>query len=97
VALALLARVGGGVPEVYWDIQTGNPFAGEARRALATALATLTDTVEYGSEDAFASLMSRSTSPLGDRYEPLARLCADLFTDLLHRQPQSWGRNGDSS
>jgi hypothetical protein len=41
--------------------------------------------------------MSRSTSTLGDRSEPLARLCADLFTDLVRRQPQSWDRNGDSS
>lgn len=93
VSLALLARVGGGVPEVYHDIQAGNPFAGEARRALAAALATLTDTVEQGSEDDFAALMSRATSPLGDRNEPLVRLCADLFTDLVHRQP----RNGDTS
>ncbi|PBC58964.1 prephenate dehydrogenase/arogenate dehydrogenase family protein [Rhodococcus sp. ACPA1] len=97
VSLALLARVGGGVPEVYRDIQAGNPFAAEARRALAAALTTLTETVERGSEDDFASLMSRSTSALGDRSEPLARLCADLFTDLVHRQPQSWDRNGDSS
>ncbi|MEN0134838.1 MAG: prephenate dehydrogenase/arogenate dehydrogenase family protein [Rhodococcus sp. (in: high G+C Gram-positive bacteria)] len=93
VSLALLARVGGGVPEVYRDIQAGNPYAGDARRALAAALATLADTVEHGSEDDFAALMSRATSPLGDRHEPLARLCADLFTDLVHRQP----RNGDAS
>lgn len=93
VSLALLARVGGGVPEVYRDIQAGNPYAGDARRALAAALATLTDTVEQGSEDDFAALMSHATSPLGDRSEPLARLCADLFTDLVHRQP----RNGDTS
>ena len=93
VSLALLARVGGGVPEVYRDIQAGNPFAGDARRALAAALTTLTDTVEQGSDDDFAALMSRATSPLGDRSEPLARLCADLFTDLVHRQP----RNGDTS
>ncbi|MFC9551169.1 prephenate dehydrogenase dimerization domain-containing protein [Rhodococcus sp. NPDC056960] len=97
VSLALLARVGGGVPEVYRDIQAGNPFAGDARRALAAALATLTETVEQGTEDDFASLMSRSTSTLGDRSEPLARLCADLFTDLVHRQPRSWDRNGDVS
>ena len=93
VSLALLARVGGGVPEVYHDIQAGNPFAGDARRALAAALTTLTDTVEQGSDDDFAALMSRATSPLGNRSEPLARLCADLFTDLVHRQP----RNGDTS
>ncbi|MBC2643324.1 MULTISPECIES: prephenate dehydrogenase/arogenate dehydrogenase family protein [unclassified Rhodococcus (in: high G+C Gram-positive bacteria)] len=97
VSLALLARVGGGVPEVYRDIQAGNPFAGEARRALAAALATLTETVEQGTEDDFASLMTRSTSTLGDRSEPLARLCADLFTDLVHRQPRAWDRNGDVS
>ncbi len=98
VSLALLARVGGGVPEVYRDIQVGNPFAGEARRALVAALTALIDTVEYGSEEDFASLMSRSTSTLGDQGEPLAGLCADLFTDQLLRRgaPRPWDRKGDS-
>ncbi|AOW94367.1 chloride transporter [Rhodococcus sp. WMMA185] len=99
VSLALLARVGSGVPEVYRDIQVGNPFAGEARRALITALTAVVDTVEHGSEDDFASLMSRATSALGDQKVPLAELCADLFSDKrLHRTaPRSRERKGDSS
>ncbi|MEV0945813.1 prephenate dehydrogenase [Rhodococcus sp. NPDC049939] len=86
LSLALLARVGGGVPEVYRDIQVGNPFAGEARRALVSALTAVIDTVEYGSEDDFASLMSQSTSTLGAQGAPLARLCADLFDAQLLRR-----------
>ncbi|MFG3192437.1 4-amino-4-deoxyprephenate dehydrogenase CmlC [Streptomyces omiyaensis] len=38
VLLALLARVLGGTPEVYGDIQRSNPRAASARRALAEAL-----------------------------------------------------------
>ncbi|QES04915.1 prephenate dehydrogenase [Streptomyces venezuelae] len=38
VLLALLARVLGGSPEVYGDIQRSNPRAASARRALAEAL-----------------------------------------------------------
>ncbi|MCQ4120160.1 prephenate dehydrogenase [Rhodococcus tibetensis] len=97
LSLALLARVGGGVPEVYRDIQVGNPFAVEARRALADAMGILDDTVENGTDEDFADLMSRSISALGDRRESLARRCAALFTDLHHTAPRSWDGNGESS
>ncbi|AWK73553.1 chloride transporter [Rhodococcus oxybenzonivorans] len=97
MSLALLARVAGGVPEVYRDIQAGNPFAAQARRALTDAMRTVDQTVENGTDQDFADLMSRSISTLGDRREPLARLCAELFTDLQHTAPRFWDGNGESS
>lgn len=90
MSLALLARVGGGVPEVYWDIQSANPFAREARLALTSALHTLVETVDHGTEHHFGALMARACSPLGDEQAPLAALCADIFTDSL-RPPSRVG------
>lgn len=82
VSSALLARVGHGVPEVYWDIQSANPHARRARALLADAVASLSDIVEHGSESDFAELMQRARSPLGERAEYYQDLCASLFHNL---------------
>ncbi|MFC9517043.1 prephenate dehydrogenase dimerization domain-containing protein [Nocardiaceae bacterium NPDC056970] len=81
--LALLARVGSGVPEVYHDIQAGNPQAAQARTALAAALRRLSDVVEHGGEREFAELMATARAPLGDHVEHYRALCADLFAGPL--------------
>lgn len=86
--LTLLARVGSGVPEVYHDIQAGNPAAIEARKALASALARLSETVERGDERAFAELMSDAVRPLGDRLADYRATCAALFEELRDRPPE---------
>lgn len=80
--LALLARVGTGVPEVYHDIQAGNPAAAEARKALAAGLARLSETVERGDESAFAALMADAARPLGHRRDDYRSTCAALFEQL---------------
>ncbi|MGW1512489.1 4-amino-4-deoxyprephenate dehydrogenase CmlC [Streptomyces sp. NPDC002394] len=86
VLLALLARVLGGSPEVYGDIQRSNPRAASARRALAEALRS------------FASLAGDGPDPAEDLdgvFEELRRLmgpelaagqdhCQELFR-TLHR------------
>lgn len=82
VSLALLARVGHGVPEVYWDIQSGNPHARKARALLSSAVSSLSDVVEHGSESDFAELMRKASSPLGERAEYYQNLCASLFYRL---------------
>ncbi|WP_306329219.1 4-amino-4-deoxyprephenate dehydrogenase CmlC [Streptomyces venezuelae] len=58
VLLALLARVLGGSPEVYGDIQRSNPRAAPARRALAEALRS------------FASLVGDDPARPGDPGDP---------------------------
>ena len=77
--LALLARITGGEPEVYWDVQAGNPHAGEARSALRRATKTLNEAVDSGSESEFARLLTEAGSALsgsGDRYRTV---CAEMF------------------
>ncbi|MDJ0392775.1 prephenate dehydrogenase/arogenate dehydrogenase family protein [Rhodococcus sp. G-MC3] len=88
--LALLARICGGEPEVYWDVQAGNPYAASARRALADAVRELDDTVATGSEPAFAALVQRAGAgvPDGDRYRTL---CASIF-GIVRETPGERGR-----
>ncbi|QBJ98461.1 prephenate dehydrogenase [Rhodococcus sp. ABRD24] len=80
--LALLARVGSGLPEVYRDIQAGNPAAGDARAALARALAQLADTVACGNDATFQELMDQSVRGLGGRIGEYRALCDTLFREL---------------
>lgn len=77
-SLALLARVSGGEPEVYWDAQAGNPHAAAARRALADAVTELDAVVDSGSEEHFTRYLDRAgrSVPDGAGYRAL---CADLF------------------
>lgn len=77
-SLALLARITGGEPEVYWDVQAGNPFAATARRALADAVRELDHAVESGSEAEFTALMQRAGAVVPDGYD-YSTLCARLF------------------
>ncbi|GAB2647561.1 prephenate dehydrogenase dimerization domain-containing protein [Prescottella soli] len=86
--LALLARVGAGAPDVYHDIQAGNPDAAAARKALAAGLARLSETVECGDERAFAELMAEAVRPLGDRLAGYRAMCAAMFEQLRDRPPE---------
>ena len=76
--LALLARIAGGTPEVYWDVQSANPFAETARDALRAGTATLAAAVGAG-EAEFTDLLSALRSVLGDRLPGYGALCARMF------------------
>lgn len=89
--LALLARVGSGTPEVYHDIQAGNPQAAAARAALAAALRRLSDVVADGGEREFGELMAAALTPLGDHVDDYRTLCADLFAGPLAPRGRSEG------
>lgn len=89
--LALLARVGSGAPEVYHDIQSGNPHAASARTALAAALRRLSDVVAEGDERGFGDLMAAALTPLGDHVDDYRALCADLFGGPLAPRARSEG------
>jgi prephenate dehydrogenase len=77
--LALLARIMTANPDVYWEIQTMNPFAAEARAALAQSLAELTGILDGGDRDAFRGLFAGGRDALGAHAAPFARYCAELF------------------
>ncbi|SDG48741.1 prephenate dehydrogenase [Lentzea fradiae] len=76
--LALLARIAGGTPEVYWDVQSANPFAETARDALRAGTATLAATVGAG-EAEFTDLLTALRSVLGEQLAPYGEHCARMF------------------
>ncbi len=79
-ATALLARVATGTPEVYADVQQGNPYAVAARAALGRAVAT----VDASCTDvaAFAALLAVARTALGPELTSASRRCAHLFDQL---------------
>ncbi|PPK65668.1 prephenate dehydrogenase/arogenate dehydrogenase family protein [Actinokineospora auranticolor] len=76
--LALLARIAGGTPEVYWDVQAANPHAAAARTALAAG-ARAVDTAVAKGEDAFTDLLADARAVLGSRLPEYGAHCARLF------------------
>ncbi len=59
VMFALLARMTRNHPDVYWEIQTQNPYAREARHALTAALARLEQTCATHDVTAFRDTLAR--------------------------------------
>ncbi|MEU8197133.1 prephenate dehydrogenase dimerization domain-containing protein [Microbispora amethystogenes] len=81
--LAVLARITGGNPEVYWDIQVANPHAAAARAALREAVATIDTLASTGDRAGFNALLHGVEKHLGDRAPLLRGYCARLFTMRL--------------
>jgi 4-amino-4-deoxyprephenate dehydrogenase len=79
--LALLARLSGGAPHTYWDIQIG-PYAAPARAALAAGAARLADTVEDGRRDDFAAVLTDMGDLLGADLKQYRDLCTQTFAVL---------------
>jgi 4-amino-4-deoxyprephenate dehydrogenase len=73
--LGLLARICAGTPEVYWDVQAGNPFAPQAREALAVGVERLAEVVEGGEEE-FAAALGDLRSFLGEDLDHHLRVSA---------------------
>ncbi|MGB7385256.1 MAG: prephenate dehydrogenase dimerization domain-containing protein [Rhodococcus sp. (in: high G+C Gram-positive bacteria)] len=86
-SLALLARIAGGEPEVYWDVQAGNPYAHQARMALVEAASRLDAAVGSGTGEEFGALVERAGAAVPDG-ESYRRLCADLFGIVRDQGPE---------
>jgi prephenate dehydrogenase len=82
--LGLLARICAGTPEVYWDVQAGNPFAWEARDAPAGSLRRLADLIEGGQEE-FAAALGELRAFLGDDLEHHLQACVRAFESSRER------------
>lgn len=82
--LGLLARICSGTPEVYWDVQAGNPFAPEAREALAGGLRRLAEVVEGGREE-FTAALAELRAFLGDDLEHHLQACVRAFEPSRER------------
>ena len=78
---ALLARITGGTPEVYRDVQASNPSAPAAREALARAVSRVSAASAGDTED-FVELLTEAGGPLGGYADEYARLCARMFGGL---------------
>ena len=78
--LAMLARIASQTPEVYWDVQFGNPEAKAARRMLGLEIARVDDAANDG--PAFALIIDRLRAFLGHDCDCLANACAELYATL---------------
>lgn len=83
--LAVLARIASGTPEVYWDIQHGNPMAAAARMALRDGV----DRVSAAATEAeFADILAEVGDFLGpDAQARLAQQCQHLFSLMAAEGP----------
>ncbi|GAA3986930.1 hypothetical protein GCM10022247_01580 [Allokutzneria multivorans] len=80
--LALLARIAGGTPEVYWDVQSANPQAPAARKALASGVRRLAEVIENGGEEEFTGLLGTLTDFFGTDLGRYRDLCARTFAGM---------------
>jgi 4-amino-4-deoxyprephenate dehydrogenase len=81
-SLALLARIASASPETYADIQRANPFAAEARGALAGALAQLDEAALDADPKRIEQLVGQAGHLLGPHREALAAQAAALLARL---------------
>lgn len=82
VTRMLAARILSGAPQVYWEIQTANPFAPEARRRLIAALQALDAICAAGDAEGFARLLDHARGNLGQDAGDLSAQCLRLFGTL---------------
>jgi prephenate dehydrogenase len=80
--LALLARIATAQPETYADIQRANPFATEARGALADALAQLDDAAGEAAPQRIEQLIAEAGELLGSHRDELAAQAALLLAQI---------------
>ncbi|WKN18645.1 prephenate dehydrogenase/arogenate dehydrogenase family protein [Streptomyces sp. JUS-F4] len=95
--LSLLARMAGGVPEVYWDIQSANPHAAQARDSLATALRQLADLVADGQQQDLAAAFDRIRDFLDPELAHYQTRCERVFAALQDTPTQSDGPDPSDS
>jgi prephenate dehydrogenase len=77
--LALLARIASGTPQVYWDVQSTNPQARVARKALADSIHQLAELIETGNDDDFTAVFDRLRDFLGQDLARYRDICARIF------------------
>ncbi|WDL95266.1 prephenate dehydrogenase/arogenate dehydrogenase family protein [Alicyclobacillus sp. ALC3] len=75
--LAILARISSGTAEVYWDIQSANPYAPAARSALFNAVNQVVSATS--SETEFVALLDTNRQLLGAELEVYQSICAKVF------------------
>lgn len=82
VMLSLIARILGGSPDVYRDIQLNNPYAPEVRKGLADSIQEIETLVTQGSESDFSELFDTFRTLLATQQDALAEQCKNIFKSL---------------
>jgi 4-amino-4-deoxyprephenate dehydrogenase len=78
--LALLARILSADPRVYWDIQSSNPFAAEARRALESGTKEFSNLLGNQNQHAFEKLLNSMTKLFDSKQlETYQQTCSQIF------------------
>jgi len=80
--LALIARILSADPEVYWDIQSSNPYAAEARTALESSAKEFSTLVENQDQHDFEKLMTSMTGLFdAKQLKKYQQICSQIFTN----------------
>jgi 4-amino-4-deoxyprephenate dehydrogenase len=82
--LALLARITGGTPEVYWDVQAANPHAARSRRALADGLGRIARLADDADEAGFTAALAELRGLFGADLDRHRATCARVFEAINH-------------
>jgi prephenate dehydrogenase len=77
--LALLSRIAGGTPEVYWDVQVANPYAARSRGALASGLRRVAALVDGADEAGFTAALTELRGLFGADLSRCRAACARVF------------------
>ena len=78
--LALVARILSADPEVYWDIQSSNPYAREARDTLVSSIEDFSQLIENQNQHDFEKLInSISTMFDSKQLEKYQQTCSEIF------------------
>jgi 4-amino-4-deoxyprephenate dehydrogenase len=80
--LALLSRIAGGTPEVYWDVQAANPYAARSRAALAGGLRRIAELVEGADEAGFTAALTEVRGLFGANLDRHRAVCARVFESI---------------
>lgn len=79
--LALFSRIKMANPEVYWKIQTDNPYGEMARNALWESLSAFNEMVRQDDKEGFERLMKQTLSSEKNQAGKLAEECREIFAN----------------
>jgi 4-amino-4-deoxyprephenate dehydrogenase len=79
VLLALLSRILSNEVEVYWDIQTANPYAASARKALIDGMQYFDNVVAQEDFESFKQLFESLSALFGSNLSSSATQCSKIF------------------
>jgi prephenate dehydrogenase len=86
VMYALLARMTHNHPDVYWEIQSHNPFSSQARVWAGEALQALGETIDADQRERFHAVMGELRNTLIAPAPETVSLCRHLF-ERVNEQP----------